>query len=150
MKPGNYKATINTAYVQEDIGDNKNSAFIIDFKLSSGEFIKWFGWMTEKAYPYTLEQLGKLGFNENISPLRDASGDSYFDGTYFSVKEVDLVLVEDGKYTKIKYINIPGASKFSGSTPQKGKLPSDFKAEMQAARARLGLNTPKKEEAAPF
>ncbi len=144
---GNFKATIKDAYVTE-LGANKTPAFVIEFETDDGSVIKYNGWMSEKAYPYTLEQLAKLGFDETLPPQMDAAGKPFYKAKHFSVKEVELVVVMEAglkdptkEFAKIKWINIPGEAKFKNE-PTTGKLPSDFKSQMAAARARTGAAKP--------
>jgi len=96
-----------------------------------------------------LDQLAKLEFDESKAPLTDGEGKSYFKAGHFSVKEVELVVeMEAGlkdpskKFAKIKWINVPNSNKFVSTSPTTAKLPTDFKAQMAAARARTGATKP--------
>lgn len=154
VQPGNHKATINTAQVKI-IGEKKSQAFAISFDTEDGGTIEWLGWMTEKAYERTLDKLAELQFDEAKAPLIDSNGEAYFKAQHFGVKEVELVVEMEPDYKdpkkewpRVKWINLPGGTRKASATVT--KLPSDFKSQMAAARARTGAAAPKSTDEIPF
>lgn len=139
-----------------EVGDKKTPAMAIEFKCEDNKTITWFGYMTEASYPYTLDKLAELQFDESKALLKNDKGEYFFDGTFFGVKEVELVIEQvpgiknpDKLYEQVKYINIPGSHKWAKMGVE--KLPFDMKAQMAAARARVGVKKPEpSEDKVPF
>lgn len=151
MQAGKYQATIKKASIQE-LGANKTLAFVIEFETSDGN-INWNGWMTEKAYAHTLDQLAKLQFSDANPPLKDQGGSPYYDESFFGIKSVEIVVEEEQgekkSFFKVRWINTPSDNKFK-NPPIMGKLPPSFKADLAAARARVGVKPIETKEKAPF
>lgn len=141
---GTYKAVITKAFVA-GIGNNNTQAFVIEFALPDiHQSISWNGWMTEKAYERTLEQLAKLGFDET-KPQVNVAGFPSYTADHFEIKSVELVIEAEPDlkdptkfWPRVKWINLPTQEKFK-SPPIKGSLPTDFKSQMAATRAKLGI-----------
>jgi len=157
---GTYQATIAKAFVA-GIGNNNTQAFVIEFFIPDlGQSIAWNGWMTEKAYERTLEQLAKLGFDET-KPQVNVAGFPSYAPTHFEIKTVELVIEAEPdlkdptkSWPRVKWINLPQQEKFK-NPPVKGALPADFKAQLAGARAKLGIKkspvkTTATEEPFPF
>jgi hypothetical protein len=115
----------------------------VRFKLKdSDQTIHWVGWLSPKAAERTMDTLAMLGFNED-APLVDEG----YTPAHFADKEVEVVIEhepnEDGTktYAKVKWVNEVGGNKFNGLAST-GTMPKDLKAQLAAARARLGKSKP--------
>lgn len=118
----------------------------VKFKLKdTDETIHWVGWLSPKAVERTMETLAMLGFREDLDCVEGACTQEHF-----ADKEVELVIEnepsQDGTktYAKVKWVNELGGNKFSGLASSSG-MPKDLKAQLAAARARLGKTKPQAE-----
>jgi len=144
IENGTYTATIKKAFVAT-IGANGNQAFVIEFHITDlDKTINWNGWMTEKGYERTLQSLATMGFDETL-PTVIIDGLASYTANHFSEKSFELVVenepdIKDATkfWPRVKWVNLPNQSKFKGA-PIKGALPADFKSQMAAARAKLGI-----------
>ena len=144
IENGTYTATIKKAFVAT-IGQNNNQAFVIEFHITDlDKTINWNGWMTEKGYERTLQSLATMGFDESL-PTVIIDGLPSYTANHFSEKTFELVIENEPDikdptkmWPRVKWVNLPNQSKFK-NPPIKGALHADFKAQMAAARAKLGI-----------
>jgi hypothetical protein len=157
--PGTYKAVIaEGAWLNP--GDKTPSVGIqFQFEREPGklESITHFLYLSEKARPYTMDKLVELGY-DFTKALKVEDGNKIFDSSYFTVKQVDIVLenetYEDKTRLKVKYINIPGGMSMAGTTVQSAMGNVDMRSEIEAAKARLAAKgrtapTPSTQEELP-
>lgn len=159
IAPGKYLAKAVRA--RFDQSSQKGTVFIeVEFVLNeSGDNLRWRGFLTEKTIERTMETMALLDWNndENFGP-----------GSVNVNKDVQLVVELEPdqadptkEYPRVRWVNDLSGSKFTGMEPAalKEKLGGvNLKAEMQAARQRLGLKAktsppnmaPGASEKAPF
>jgi hypothetical protein len=111
------------------------------------ERIWWVGYLTEKAIENTIKTLAICGHN----------GDESFPAGCFSTEQVEIVIemeTYEGKTTpRVRWVNQLGASKFSNIQPDEAKKIAtsvNLKAQVMAAKQKLGITTTAPTEKAPF
>jgi hypothetical protein len=146
IKPGKYLAKATRIRMGES--SQKGTPFIeVEFKLNDiDEHVRWKGYLSEKTLERTMEVLAFLEYNDD---------DLFRPGCINQGKDAQLVIelepeIKDAtkEYPKVQWVNDPAKEvKFEGLDPaqMKAKLGGiNLKAEMMAARQRLGLKTPVK------
>ena len=157
IKPGKYEAVaIGGQFTQSSEKKTPCVAVLFEFECEGNtEQLWWTGWLSPAAIERTIETLANIGYDEEKGHLSDGS----IPAAHFSGNKVQIVIDEE-HYTakdgspktsmKIKYVNkLGGSSPFGGSQDPnqiKSMLASvNLKAQMKAARAKLGLkNAPDK------
>lgn len=160
VKPGKYRAKavegqFSTVGSKETPAVGVRFEFMNDSKLESIWHVMYLTNTELKdgstVFQKTFEVLTKLGFNDE----KDVLSDGKFDQSYLSDKEMEIVIVleeKDGKtYHSVQWVNELGGSRLSSVPIQKVLGNLNLKAEMAAARARLGIiSTVKSTEDVPF
>lgn len=97
----------------------------------------------------TFETLAKLGYNEDKPLTQDSQGNPVFTKDHLADKEMEIVIeIEPDQstppkmYHRVKWINEIGGSQVAGLPVQQVLGNLNLKAEMAAARARLGAPKP--------
>jgi hypothetical protein len=128
----------------------------VEFEFDGGELIWWTGYLTEKTVHRTFETLARLGYKE-VDLIPDEKGNPCFTREkHLADKEVEIVIEieeNDGKsYHRVQWINDLGGSSRVGLPVSQVLGSINLKAELAAARARLGIvNVPvKKQDDLPF
>lgn len=138
IKPGKYAAKA----VKMRFGESsqKGTPFAeVEFKLENHEeYIRWTGYLTEKTLERTMDVLALLNYNQDPECKPGCISTSKV--VYLSI---ELEAGSDGKeYPRVKWVNAEASSGFETLKPEqlKAKLGGvDLKAEMAAAKARLGI-----------
>ncbi len=134
------------------VGPKETSAVEIYFEFTAGvlkETISSVLYITQTPCPdgatlasKTFDKLALLGYNEDVPAV-----DGAFGPLNLANKEVDIVLnhetKKDGKkYLQVQYINEIGGSRLGAVAVEKVLGNMNLKAEMAAARARMGATKP--------
>ena len=155
IKPGKYEAVaIAGQFTQSAEKKTPCVAILFEFDCNGNtEQLWWTGWLSPAAMERTIENLTVIGYDEEKGHLADGS----IPAAHFSGNKVEIVIDEE-HYTakdgspktsmKIKYVNkIGGNSPFGVQNPNeiKAMLANvNLKAQIKAARAKLGLKTENK------
>ena len=167
IKPGKYTAVaVQGQFTKSKEKGTPCVAVLFEFKCNGEtEKLWWTGWLSPAAIERTIETLANVGYLEDKGHLQDGS----IPESHFAKTEVQIVIDEE-KYTnqngeekssmKIKYVNKINNGFDVDPNDVKAMMSGiDIKAQMKAARAKLGLkvqapkNEPPKfdtEESVPF
>lgn len=116
--------------VEWELGYSKtgNEQIGVRFEFLDGDrgSITWYGYFTDKAWLYTVENLKTCGWDGKSLAALDGMG----------TREVELVLVEDNydgtPRLKVKYINAPGGGGLAMKMPMTANERRSFAERMQA------------------
>ena len=118
LEQGTHLCKITTYGMIIDPEGKKTDSIFVEFENKDAASITWFGYLSEKAAPYTVEKLVKIfGLmaepNEMAGHLERIAVEGIDSGLLNTEKEYELV-VENETYegkvrAKVKYINDPGA-----------------------------------------
>ena len=108
---------------------------VVDDEQYNGESIAWIGHFTEKTQARTIESLQYLGFaGDDLSELEDADEERC---AALLPNVVELVCAPeeyDGQWTlKVKWVNRPGAGRFSFKDKLEGSALKAFAAQMKGS-----------------
>lgn len=142
-KPGTYDAVAVGGQVSKSA--EKGTPFIeVTFKFDhegTESTIRWRGYTTEKAKPFTLATLATLGFNGKTGPDGSINADAFTDAAAELVLAEENYTDRDGNpktTTKVQYVNSPGAGGAKSVGSAQAVLGFDLVKEMKIAAAEAG------------
>jgi len=151
INPGKYKGVAIAGHFTKS-KEKGTPCVAILFQFDGDKQLWYQGWLTPASLERTIEMLVNIGYQEDKGHLPDGS----IPEAHFTKTEVELVVAneeytshsgETKTSTKIKYVNKINSGFSSNPADVKAALAGvDIKAQMRAARAKLGLkvdNTPK-------
>lgn len=144
--------------------NEKGTQVGVRFQLTGRkESIWYYGSLYGEYSMYAFQNLARLGFDESKfdkEVLESGKETSQFDASFFEKKDQDFELViehwtnkEGKKNHQVKYINESGGGKFGkvSSVEMKKTLTGlNFRGELAAARAKLGLKPSASSDAPQF
>lgn len=128
LQDGTYRAKARASALTESSNGTPTAAVefvVLSPEESAGQSITWYGYLSEKAFPYTVEGLRNCGW----------TGDDLSDLSGIDANEVSIVIVteeyEGKQHSKVRYVNkLGGLAVKSPMTADKAKA---FAASMKAA-----------------